>query len=95
MFPSHLFWICIQEKHALKRSECIFKYWASVAPTNPDLHKLAMNVIALPVTQVSVERTFSCLKYILSPLSSMNAQVLEDILFVRLNKQYGLKAQTD
>lgn len=75
----------------LKRSECLFKYWASVAPTNPDLHKLAMNVMTLPVTQVSVELAFSCLKYILSPLrSSMNAQVLEDILFVRLNKQYGL-----
>lgn len=40
----------------LKRSECLFKYWASVVPTNPDLHKLAMKVTALPVTQVSIER---------------------------------------
>ncbi|XP_051977288.1 uncharacterized protein LOC127639367 [Xyrauchen texanus] len=74
----------------LKRSECLFKYWASIAPTNPDLHKLAMNVIALPVTQVSLKRANSCLEYILSePALSMNAQVLENILFLRLNKQYG------
>lgn len=75
----------------LKRNEKVLRYWASMAVTNPDLHKLAMSVIALPVTQVSVERAFSCLKFIFSPLrSSLNEKVLEDILFIRLNSQFGL-----
>lgn len=46
----------------LKGSENVLSYWAAMAVTNPDLLKLAMSVIALPVTQVSVERAFSCFK---------------------------------
>lgn len=75
----------------LKRNKNVLCYWASMAVTNPDLQKLAMSVIALPVTQVSVERAFSCLKFIFPPLrSSLNEKVLEDILFIRLNNQFGL-----
>ncbi|KAK5866652.1 hypothetical protein PBY51_020825 [Eleginops maclovinus] len=75
----------------LRRTEDLFQYWARYSVSNPDLYKLAMSVIPLPVTQVSVERAFSSLKFILSPLrSSLNEKVLEDILLVRLNKQYGL-----
>lgn len=75
----------------LRRTEDLFQYWARYSVSNPDLYKLAMSVIPLPVTQVSVERAFSSLKFILSPLrSSLNEKVLEDILLVCLNKQYGL-----
>ena len=75
----------------VKRTENLFQYWARHCASNPNLYKLAMSVIPLPVTQVSVERAFSSLKCILSPLrSSLNEKVLEDILLVRLNKQYGL-----
>lgn len=75
----------------LKRTENVLRYWASMADSNADMHKLATSVIALPVTQVSVERAFSSLKFILSPLrSSLNDKILEDILFIRLNKQFGM-----
>lgn len=75
----------------LKRSENVLRYWASMATSNADMHKLATSVIALPVTQVSMERAFSSLKFILSPLrSSLNDKILEDILFIRLNKQFGM-----
>lgn len=75
----------------LKRSENVLRYWASMAASNADMHKLATAVIALPVTQVSIERAFSSLKFILSPLrSSLNDRILEDILFIRLNTQFGM-----
>ncbi|XP_068172121.1 zinc finger BED domain-containing protein 4-like [Antennarius striatus] len=75
----------------LKRNENILRYWASMAATNPDMQKLAMSVIALPVTQVSLKHAVSCLKFIFSPLrSSLNDRILEDILFIRLNNRFGL-----
>lgn len=75
----------LREAH-LKHNENVLRYWASMAVTIPDLQKLEMRVIVSPVMQVSMERTFSCLKFIFSPLrSSLSEKVLEDILFIRLN----------
>ncbi|XP_048884971.1 uncharacterized protein LOC125750773 [Brienomyrus brachyistius] len=72
----------------LKREENIFRYWLNTSIINPDLYRLAINVIPLPVTQVSVQRTVSGLRYILSLRPSMSNDALEDVLFVRLNKQF-------
>ncbi len=52
----------------------------------PELYLLAKVVISLPVTQVSVERSFSGLKFVLSPYRYyLDSSLLEDILVVRAN----------
>lgn len=61
----------------------ILEYWSKV---NNSLSKIAEIILAVPSTQVSVERIFSSLKYILSDqrnrLSALN---VEHILMVKSN----------
>jgi hypothetical protein len=73
----------------LPRQMDIFKYWETLSEDNEfrPLYHLATTCIALPVTQVSVERCFSTLKFILNDLRyNIEDKILEDILLVNLNK---------
>lgn len=71
----------------LPRSENILKYWEKRRYSDPYLYQLAITVLSVPVTQVSVERIFSHLKFILNYLRSrLRSNVVNDILFVRCNK---------
>lgn len=55
----------------------------------PELYEIAMVILAVPTTQVSVERTFSTLKLILSDLrSSLSDKTLQNILLVKLNHDF-------
>ena len=64
----------------------ILHYWHVKADELPVLSKLASIVQAVPATQVSVERSFSALKFILSDeRSNLNSSNLENILIVKLN----------
>jgi hAT family C-terminal dimerisation region len=64
----------------------ILTFWEDNKLIMPELYKLAQTVLAVPATQVSVERLFSGMKFILSHLrASMNSDILEDILIVRSN----------
>ena len=46
----------------------------------------ALNLTAMPISQVSVERLFSGLKFLLSDQrSSMKADLIESLLFLRTN----------
>ena len=68
----------------IPKSQNIIKYWANYY--NQDLKEVCLVVLALPVTQVSVERTFSGLKYILSDLRmKMSPQIAESIMILRTN----------
>ncbi|KYN19991.1 hypothetical protein ALC57_07762 [Trachymyrmex cornetzi] len=70
----------------LKSKENILQFWKKNRRSMPDLYKLASIVLAVPSTQVSVERLFSSLKYILSPLrSDLNENIINDILLIRAN----------
>jgi hAT family C-terminal dimerisation region len=61
-------------------------YWEQQKYAKPKLFKLSQIILAFPVTQVSVERAFSGLHFVLNPLrTSLEPDVLEDILFVRIN----------
>ena len=52
-------------------------YWESQKIKEPELFLLSQVVLALPVTQVSVERAYSGLKFILSDLrSNLSADIL-------------------
>ncbi|KAF0702707.1 zinc finger BED domain-containing protein RICESLEEPER 1-like isoform X2, partial [Aphis craccivora] len=61
----------------------IREYWASKKNEHPELHELAQVTLAIPATQVSVERTFSSLKFILSDLrGNLTPSLLESIIFI-------------
>lgn len=70
----------------LERKKPILEFWEENKNTYPHLHKIAMVVLGAPATQVSVERAFSGLKFILRDnRNSLNENTLEDILIIRGN----------
>lgn len=76
-----------REQRRISRKTNILGFWQEKSITQPELYKLAMVVLAVPATQVSVERLFSGLKFILSPLrTNINEAILEDQLLVRANR---------
>jgi len=74
-----------------KRDICILKYWKNKGQVNQALKELcniATNILSLPVTQVSVERALSALKFILtSQRKNINEKLLENLI-IRLNKNF-------
>ena len=73
----------------LSSNSSVLEYWEQQKYSKPKLYKLSQVVLALPVTQVSVERAFSGLHFVLSPMrTSLDSDLLEDILFVRINSQF-------
>lgn len=76
-----------QEQKRISRKTNILEFWKENSITQPELYKLAMTVLAVPATQVSVERLFSGLKFVLSPLRmNIDEAILEDQLLVRANR---------
>ncbi|XP_065313003.1 uncharacterized protein LOC135923302 isoform X2 [Gordionus sp. m RMFG-2023] len=75
----------------LDKKENILHFWESAKLEHPELYILSIILFAVPATQVSVERSFSHLKFILSPhRSRMSEQLLEDIMLIRLNKIFKI-----
>ena len=63
----------------------ILEYWFSQRLKHPELYELAKVVFSSPVTQVSVERLFSNVAYILNHLRSrMTEMLLNDTILVRM-----------
>ena len=81
---------CLNELMSSPRvplNENIIKVWNNSAIASSDLAMVANTVLAAPATQVSVERLFSSLKYILNPLrSNLNQYFLRDLMLIRENK---------
>lgn len=65
----------------------IFGYWSSVARYEYDaLYEVAQLLLSVPATQVSVERAFSSLRFILNDYrTSLGNDSLENILLIKLN----------
>lgn len=83
----------LTKRSALDRSA--IDYWAERKHTNKELYELSTITNSVPITQVSVERPFSALAFILSPLrNSLSAESLENILLIRLNKEVFLNIPT-
>ena len=73
----------------VERTVDILKYWQEKKFESPLLFSTSEICLALPVTQVSCERSFSGLKYVLSDLrSNLNLAVLKDIPFIRANAKF-------
>lgn len=67
---------------------CIFEYWENNRHTQPELYKLASIVHAVPPTQTTVERAFSAMALVLTPLrTNLFDNILENILMLRLNRE--------
>jgi hypothetical protein len=83
------------EQKRLSRKVNVLQFWEERKNSQPELHKLAMVVLSVPATQVSVERLFSGLKFILSPLRiNVNEKILENQLLVRANRIFFNKEET-
>lgn len=71
----------------INRNESIFDYWEKNKHAKPELYKLAAIIHSVPPTQTTVERAFSAMALILSPLrTNLNDIHLENMLLVRLNR---------
>lgn len=69
-----------------KLKEDVLVYWQNNKDNYPELYKLAEIVLAVPGTQVSVERLFSMLKFILNSLRNrLSSDIINDILFLKAN----------
>lgn len=67
----------------------VLKYWAEKSNIYPDLANLAKIILAVPATQVSVERNFSVLKLLLTDKRmNLSESNLENILMCRLNMTF-------
>ena len=73
-----------EKKMGLK--EKVLSFWEKNKTKYKRLYKIAAVYHQIPVTEVSVERLFSHVKFLLNPLrSTLSASLLDDILLLRLN----------
>lgn len=73
----------------ISKGNNILEFWEQKKLEIPLLYEAAQVVLAVPATQVSVERAFSALKFVLSPQRvHLTEQSLRNILFVRLNENF-------
>lgn len=64
----------------------ILHWWEQNKHDYPDLHRLAFVALAVPCTQVSVERAFSGFGQVLTPARTrLGKEKLEMVLFIKLN----------
>lgn len=65
-------------------------FWKSQVKNYPILAPTALDLVSCPMTEVSVERLFSHLTFILNPLRNrLTGDILQDILFLRVNNRFG------
>lgn len=73
----------------LVSSTNILDYWKKQKKEKPEMYKLSQVLMAVPATQVSVERLFSNLAFIYNPLRSrLSENVLESIILIRSNQNF-------
>lgn len=77
------------KRHALTVNP--LRYWSEEEKSTPNTGALASVVLSLPVTQVSVERVFSCLPIIITDRRNrLSARTVNNLLVVK----YGTKNQS-
>lgn len=70
----------------LPLNEDIFSFYQSIHFRSPELFELALVILGVPATQVSVERAFSSLDFALSESRyNLDNKTVEDLLLVKLN----------
>lgn len=68
----------------------VIEYWYKKRFSDPKLSELALILHAIPATQVSVERCFSTLRFILSDYrTNIKSDTLADLMLLKLNTLYN------
>ncbi|KAK3928633.1 Putative AC transposase [Frankliniella fusca] len=71
----------------LPPSADIMKYWQGRKAVSPELYDLAMIVLVIPATQVTVERLFSSLRFILRPQRfNLSGDNVDNVILLHANK---------
>jgi hypothetical protein len=66
------------------------KYWEEKCEALPILSRIALDIVCVPMTEVTVERLFSHLNFILTKRRNRTkGSLIKDILFLRLNKKFA------
>lgn len=66
----------------------ILAFWKDQKQQFPEIYEMAKILNGIPPSQATVERAFSALAYIYSPLRcSLSSEMLEDILQIKLNSE--------
>lgn len=79
-----------------EQSWSIFKFWEDNKKKYPILYDLAMFILSISPTQVTVERTFSVFGYIFNDFRSrLSQELLEDILTICLNQDLLYKVNEE
>lgn len=66
----------------------ILTFWKDNYYKSKHLYQLATSILSIPATQVTVERSFSDLKFVYSDLrNKLSTEILADIIFLRINKR--------
>lgn len=82
--------LCLYEVITAPRldlTQNIIRHWTNKAVVSSEIAEVAKVVLSAPATQVSVERLFSSLRFILHPLrSNISPNLLKDLMVVRANK---------
>lgn len=74
----------------------IFQYWEESKCDYPELYKLAMVVLAVPPTEVQIERDFSKLNFVFSNRRcNLMEDRLEDIMVINLNSEIFYEVQIE
>ena len=61
------------------KSEDLITFWLSMKKERPILYLVVVSILSIPATEVSVERTFSMLKFILSDMRmGIKAEILDN-----------------
>lgn len=82
----------VQGGPRLASSTNILDHWKNQKKEKPEMYKLSQVLMAVPATQVSVERLFSNLAFIYNPLRSrLSESVLEAIILIRSNHNFQSK----
>jgi hAT family C-terminal dimerisation region len=69
----------------------VFKWWNDRSNSSQLLKETAGTVLSFPVTQVSVERLFSGLRFILNDQRGrLSNDTLKNIMFLRSNKDFDI-----
>ncbi|KAK3925995.1 E3 SUMO-protein ligase ZBED1 [Frankliniella fusca] len=73
----------------LDKDASVLEFWETKKSAHPELYALATVALSVPMTQVSVERTFSHLRQILSILRyNLSPSVINDIILVKCNAAF-------
>ena len=73
----------------ISKEKNLIEFWEKHKLKMPLLYQAAQIILAVPATQVSVERAFSALKIVLSEQrAQLTTESLKNILFIKLNENF-------